>query len=655
MIGQDEHVKILDFGLAKLTGAQPGTDADSQAPTELRTRAGVVMGTVPYMSPEQIEGRVVDHRSDIFSLGVILYEMATGRRPFSGKSAAALMSSILRDEPPPVTATQGEMPKPLAQAIHRCLRKKPGERPQAARDVASELQELTQPGFAAAVRPGLVQARRRSGAMRVMAGISAAVVIAAVALLVRSQFSEDQTSTADVPRLAVLPFADLSTAQDHEWVAAGTHEALLTALQQIGSLRVTSRTSSMQYGETDKLLPQIARELRVRWLVEGSVLQVGDRLRISAQLVEGATDQQVWSRQYERDVRDIFALQNEVARAIASEVHAALTPSEEQELATAPPVHPKAYRAYILGLRHFDRITPADFRRSVELFEDAVSIDPSFARAHAALAVAYGIAIEYGWVSRVEGAPVAEHAASAAHRLDPNSAHSQHALASVEFHIRRDFAAAEQSYRRALERTSDAYVLFGYGWLLSQTGRHGEAVAALERAVDLDPQSPLIHGDLGWWSYGAREYDRAIEEARFALELDPSFPEAYWLLAAVHAQQGQLERALEEFARYEALYGEPQHWFRGYLEALAGRREEALRDLAKLEQRVASGESPGIERAQVYLGLGDHEGVLAVLEEASEADVSFQPYLWPEYEALHSNKRFQAVLRKFGLPLPRRR
>ena len=390
----------------------------------------------------------------------------------------------------------------------------------------------------------------------------------------------------------------------------------------------------------------------MRWLVEGSVARSGDRIRITAQLVEGATDQQVWAGQYERDVRDILALQNEVARKVAAEVHAVVTPEEVLRLARAPRVDPGAYRAYVLGLHHFDRVTPADFRRCVQLFEEAISLDPAFARAHAALAFAYGIAAEYGWVSRAEAAPLAERAASAVQRLDPGSGHAYHALANVQFHIQRDFAAAEESYRKASALESSAYVLFGYGWLLSQTGRHAEAVAALQEAVDLDPRSPLMHGDLGWWLYGARQFERAIAEARLATDLDPSFPEAYWLLAAAHAQQGRFDLALQEFERYESLYGSPVLWFRGYFRALAGRREEALRDLGELKRHVERRESPRVELAQVYLVLGDRERVLETLEQSPAAGVSFQPYLWPEYEAYHSDPRFLAILGKFGLPPP---
>jgi tetratricopeptide (TPR) repeat protein len=246
---------------------------------------------------------------------------------------------------------------------------------------------------------------------------------------------------------------------------------------------------------------------------------------------------------------------------------------------------------------------------------------------------------------------MAEQAASAVVRLEPGSANAHHALANMQFHIRRDLVSAEENYRKALALESNAYALFEYGWLLSQTGRYSEAVAALEKAVELDPRSPLIHDDLGWWLYGARQYERAIAEARFAIDLDPTFPEAYWLLSAAHAEQGRFDLALQEFERYESLHGRPVLWFHGYLLGLAGRRADALRDLAELKRRVERGASAPIEPAQIHLGLGDREAVLETLERAPEAGVSFQPYLWPEYETYHSDPRFRAALEKFSLPL----
>ena len=230
----------------------------------------------------------------------------------------------------------------------------------------------------------------------------------------------------------------------------------------------------------------------------------------------------------------------------------------------------------------------------------------------------------------------------------PTTPETLHALANFQFHMERDLCAAEHTYRLAMAKTSDAYVRFELGWLLSRMGRHAEAVKVLEEAVQLDPRSPLIRGDLGWWLYGAREWSRAIEEARFALDIDPGFSEAHWLLAAVYSQLGRFDEALDEFERYEAKYGEPVLWFRGYLLGLAGRHDGARQVLEELEGRNPSGG----ELAQVYLGLGDRDRVIEALEAAEDSGVWFQPYLWPEYADFVGDPRFHAILEKFSYPQP---
>jgi len=283
------------------------------------------------------------------------------------------------------------------------------------------------------------------------------LVIAAIAVshVARKSTLEETATTAppitvpddvDVRSIAVLPFASFSAGSAQDWFAAGMHEALLTALQQIGALRVTSRTSALRYRETNLLLPEVARELGVRWLVEGSVVRAQNRVRITAQLVDGPSDHQIWAEQYERDVADMLSLQTEVARAIASRVNAAITPEEDRRLSEVRRINPEAYGAYVRGLHHFDRITPADFLLSEQSFREAIALDPVFAPAYAALAVTYGIAIEYGWLPRARAGPLAEAAAGTAMRLAPGLGDSHHALARVRFHVERDFAAAEREF-----------------------------------------------------------------------------------------------------------------------------------------------------------------------------------------------------------------
>jgi TolB-like protein len=307
---------------------------------------------------------------------------------------------------------------------------------------------------------------------RTVVAVRALVTIAAVAGWLVGGSRSASLRVEDEGSIAVLPFDDFSSQTDQEWFAAGMQEALITALQQIGALRVTSRRSAMLYRETGLSSPEIAEQLRVRWLVEGSVVRAGGRVRITAQLINGSSDRQVWARQYERDVEDILALQNEVARAIAAEVDIALTPGDERRLAMGSRLEPETYRAYVLGLHHLYRITPDDFRRSIPYFEESIARDSTFAPAHAALAVSYGTAVEYDWISREDVGEAAERAAEAAIRLDPESSEAYHALGG-EFHMRHDLAAAERAFREAMARNPTAYALQDYGWPFHNPGATG--------------------------------------------------------------------------------------------------------------------------------------------------------------------------------------
>ena len=480
----------------------------------------------------------------------------------------------------------------------------------------------------------------------------AGLLLAAVALWffgVGLPQSDDSEPTQSV---AVLPFTAISNNTDDAIFAAGMHEALLTSLQKVRSLRVTSRTSSLQFADSALSVPEIASSLGVSWVVEGTVLRDGDRFRISAKLIDGVRDTPVWAEQYERRTEEMLSLQNTVAKAVARAVHIELSDDEQARLTDEITVNPQAYSAYIRGLHHFDRITPADFERSVVYFREAIALAPEFPLPHAALVVAHGIAVEYGWRTRDETRDTVELAARTASRLGPDMGESHHALASFAFHYDRDFDTAEREFQRAIDLNHDAYTYFSYGWLLSQLGRHDEAVQALEQAVDLNPRSAAMHTDLGWWLYGGRHYAQAIQQAEVALDIFPNHPEAYWLLAAAYAATGQHADAQNAFDQYEALYGSPVHWFRGYLQGVSDNTEAALRTATLLEHQIKDSEALPIDAALIHIALGDTASALSIIEQSQEASVSFQPYLWPEYESLWHEPRFQPVLERFGLPLP---
>jgi serine/threonine protein kinase len=425
VIGEDGHAKILDFGLAKLlepirggriaggggrgaggggrgaggAAGHGGADEDLSRLETLSgemTREGRILGTASYMSPEQARGQAVDARSDIFSLGVTLYEMVTGRAPFQGKTATDVLSAVLRDEPAPASRHNDEVPRKLDEVIGKCLRKDPHERYQHADDVAVDLREVRR-----TAESGVQAVPPRRGISKRTAAIAAGAALLAAGIAAALHFtgrlpvgggrsvSPGEPGSAGIDSLAVLPLRNLSGDPEQEYFADGMTEELIATLARIRALRVISSTSAMYYKGKQRPLREIAAELNVDALVEGSVMRSGDRVRVTAQLVEGATDRHLWAQSYERDLRDVLALQADVARAIAAEVEAALTPGEATRLAGTRPVDPEAYAHYLKGRHLYNRLTKQTFTQAIEEFQRAIVGDPGYAPAHARLAMTY--------------------------------------------------------------------------------------------------------------------------------------------------------------------------------------------------------------------------------------------------------------------------
>ena len=410
MVTREGRVKVLDFGLAKLEAADSHPDLTS-TPTESRanlTSEGQVFGTVAYMSPEQARGGKVDARSDVFSLGVVLYQMVTGERPFQGASAVDMISSILRDTPPSVTDRRGDLPPHLARILRRCLEKDPRDRYQTSRDVYNELRDLRNETSSAPAapspRPEAVVGRRRAPAARARPGSGApwAAAVAAVLLgvaLYAGQRSElppasraPQTGSEPpaIRSIAVLPLDNYSGDPGQDYFAEGMTDELTSDLATISQLRVISRGSAMQFkGANRPPTPEIAKTLNVDAIVEGSVLRAGDRVRITAQLIDARADRHLWAKSFERSSRDVLALQDELASAIAREIHVQLTPAEESRLTRAPSVNPEAYDAYLKGRYFFNRPSDENLSKAIAQFEEAIRLDPSFAPAFSGLSDAY--------------------------------------------------------------------------------------------------------------------------------------------------------------------------------------------------------------------------------------------------------------------------
>ena len=482
------------------------------------TRQGMVLGTIPYMSPEQAEGRWVDASSDLFSLGIVLYEMATGSRPFSGETGASLISSILRDTPPPVTEVRPELPEPLGPIVQRCLEKRPADRYSSALEVREALTDLRRKMAAGS------ELDRPRGSLRGRLGVAAlalagAVLVAGIVWTWKGldRPAGETTDTVEVPAvqrirsLAVLPLENASGRTNQEFFADGMTEALINDLSKIGSLTVIARSSSMRYKRTAATVAEIASELGVDAVVEGSVAREGDRVAIRVQLIDPTSARILWSKDDERSVTSLLALQREFARAIAGGIEVTLTPWERASLTVDRSVDPAAHEAYLKGRFHWYRFTPEDMVAARSYFELALEKDPDYALAWVGLADALSTPAHMGFEPPAGPFEEAKLAISRALELDPDLAEAHDLRARLAFAWDWDWEAADQGFRRAIELNPNLPdVYWVYSQFLAIVGRWDEVEERVRRAVELDPLNPAIRQQLWLRISWLGRHDEAI-------------------------------------------------------------------------------------------------------------------------------------------------
>ena len=654
----DGRVKILDFGLAR-TAEPLSPEAQTSAPTTpAPTEPGTVMGTIGYMAPEQVRGFSADARSDIFAVGCVLYEMVSGRRAFAAATSAETMAAILRDTPEPVPPTR--IVPGLDHIVARCLEKSPDERFQSARDLAFALKEM--PGTLSALRtvpeatPEPPSRTFRRGPWLVAGLVLAAVAAGLLLFLPAVRHRLGPAGAGKIESLAVLPLANLSGDPQQEYFADGMTEELITDLAQIGALRVSSRTSAMRYKGMQKLVPEIARELNVDAVVEGSVLRVGDRVRVTAQLIAAATDKHLWASSYERELRDVLTLQGEVARAIAGEIGVRLTSQERSRLANKKTVNPEAYEAYLKGRYHWFRGTAPDAQKSLDYFQESVAKQPGYALAYAGIADAYEqmAGSAYAVLSPKEAFPKAKVAAMRAVELDPTLAEPYVALGWSSFVFDRDWTTAEKQFQRALRLNPNYPAAHQtYGAFLSEMGRFDEGIREAKRGQELDPLSLRGNFDVGFFLHNARRDDEAIPWFRRALDMDSSFLRAHWGLGLALVQKGGYDEAITELRKAVELPGggPAQLGSLGYAYAVAGRRAEALEIVEKLKERSRKHYVPPATVSIVFSGLGEKDQALKWLEKANEERDPWVARLKvdPMFDSLRSDPRFLDLRHRVGL------
>jgi serine/threonine protein kinase/Tfp pilus assembly protein PilF len=605
MITNDGVAKILDFGLAKLAGRAQ------------HMRTGTTLGTVAYMSPEQARGAHVDHRTDIWSFGIILYEMLAGVLPFRGEYDQAVVYSILNDEPQPVTNVRPEASGSLGRIIERCLEKNPENRYGSIGEVKRDIQQIE-----LALRP--VSPRTA------------------------------MEKSKKLPSIAVLPFRDMSPARDQEYFCEGIAEELINGLAQIAGLRVAARTSAFQFKDKDLDVRRVGRELGVESVLEGSVRKAGSRLRITAQLINVADGYHLWSEKYDRELEDVFAIQDEISIAIVEKLRGKLLKEEKSKLVRRYTGNEEAYNLYLKGRFYWNRRHAGGIQKAIELFQQAVEKDPFCAPGYVGLADCYDISAILCFMDPRVAYSKARESVEKALNIDEDLAEAHASLGWIKTFYDWDWVAAEAEFLRALKLApSYATAHYYYCLYLGIMGRHDEARSEISRALELDSVDLVFNSIQAVTFYWARRYDAAIEQFQKTLDMDPNFYIANLYLGSAFAAKTKWREALEFFTRASA--ASPGNPFAmgciGYAFASSGQEKKALEMLGRLEELSKERFVGSYHKAMIHFGLKADDQVFDCLERAfveKESWLAISSTL-PLWDRVRSDPRFIALMRRMGL------
>ncbi|UCF06289.1 MAG: protein kinase [bacterium] len=634
----DGEVKIIDFGIAKLAGR-----------TKL-TKEGITPGTAAYMSPEQAMGEDVDARSDIFSLGAIFYELIAGEPPFRGEHEVAMLYEIVYEEPRPLSDTKSDIRPEIEYIVGRALDKNRDKRYQSVVDLIGDIESLRDERSASTVTRRVGWGRYRS---RKKTAIISAIAVLAVLFVVILMYQLVWRGTA-IDSIAVLPLANISENQDEEYFVNGLTGELISQLAQIGELKVISRTSIMQYKNTAKSLPEIARELNVKAILEGAVLRIGNRVRISLELIHAETDRSIWADSYDRDLSDILMLQGEVALDVAKKVKVRLTAEEKEQLGSIQAVNLEAHEAYLKGRFYWNQRTVPALEKSLKYFNEAIAADSNYVSAYAGLADAYIMLGNYGSYGPSEVYPEARKAALRALELNDQIAAAHTSLAIVKWHYDWDLTGAAEEFERAVSLNPNyATAHHWYALYLTFLGYHTKAIDEIQKALSVDPVSLIVNAAVGLVYYFAGDYDEAIRWSRQTLDMNENFFAAYTVLGRAYIQKGKYNEATESLNSVVALSGRRSSVLAILAHPLAasGNVAEAEALYEELTERSRQEYVSPYNMAIITIALERYDEALDWLEKASveRSSAIFTIRVEPLFKVLWEKPEFKALATKVGL------
>jgi serine/threonine-protein kinase len=666
MVRPDGYVKVLDFGLAKLTGSGfASAVTDGLTHSLMETNPGVVLGTFSYMSPEQARGGTIDARSDIFSLGIVLYEMITGRLPFAGATPADVLGAILYVEPIPLSSL-ASVPERLARVVGQAISKRPEARYQTMDALLADLKAVRQridrgsidaassSSSDSAVRGPLVS----DASSRVQTG---AVTPSGIGTRSGAPSARKRSARRKIDSLAVLPLENASQDPEMEYLSDGITEAMINTLSQLPKLRVMARSTVFRYkGRTQE--PQaIGRDLSVRAVLTGRVLHRGDMLVIGAELVDVEDGSQIWGGQFNRRLSGIFELQEEISSEMTDKLRLSLTGEQKKRLAKAATREVKAYQAYLKGRYLVNKRTAESFAKAIEHFDDAIATDPGYAAAHAGLGETYALSAVsgFGLVDRAEAIRRARAAASRSLELDEKLVEAHALAAYLKFRFDWDWTGAEIEFKRALElNPGHAPSHHSYAMFLSSRGRFDEALDEMRRAQQLDPLSLVVATGVGRILHFSGRFDQAIAQYRHVMQMDPSFTRVWFDLGLTLIAKGAYDEAVQELNKADTGSGIPPFalMLTSVSHALAGHRDRARAAIGTLEDYARAGTVGTDDLALVYAAIGESKQASELLERACDERSAALPYaaVEPVMEFLRTDSECRPVLERYGLIAPAR-